>query len=132
MPMPCRGGVLIGNWYEDAVNQQQNATGGPHILGLGGALDATSVAQQTYSPEGKVGYDLSASYYREDLGRREACVPASLKFTHGDPYEPPVQCLATMNQLALGENAVGRTTRPIVQGHMNYACMRFSVRRLIT
>lgn len=51
MPMPCRGGVLIGNWYEDAVNQQQNATGGPHILGLGGALDATSVAQQTYSPE---------------------------------------------------------------------------------
>jgi hypothetical protein len=39
---------------------------------------------------------------KQSTGSAESCVPPQLKFSHGDPAAPPVQCFATMNQLALG------------------------------
>lgn len=53
--------------------------------------------------QGRTGAELTASYARTDLTRVGKCVPAPLKFTHGDPHEPRVQCFATVNQLAFGE-----------------------------
>jgi hypothetical protein len=44
----------------------------------------------------------AAGSVKQSTGTADTCVPAQLKFSHGDPAAPPVQCFATMNQLALG------------------------------
>jgi hypothetical protein len=68
-------------------------------------MESTTFAnlRSAASLQGRTGGELAASYARTDLTRVGKCVPASLKFTHGDPHEPPVQCYATVNQLAFGE-----------------------------
>ncbi|KAF6254204.1 flagellar associated protein [Scenedesmus sp. NREL 46B-D3] len=109
-----RGGVLIGNFYEEAEHRLTTSQG-QQLLGLGAPFvgQATSAAAQ--KPEGRMGAELAASYTRTDLSRVGKCVPASLKFTHGDPHEPPMQCFATVNQLAFGEKSLGE---PAVQQYL--------------
>eukprot|EP00775_Hariotina_reticulata_P004735 gene4735-4985_t len=120
-----RHGVLVGNWYENAEHRAQSGDG-HHLLGFGAPFEGvatTAVAQHIQAglsllaayQQGKTGADLAASYCRTDLTRVGKCVPAALKFHHGDPQEPPMECFATINQLTYGEKVLGE---PPVQQYL--------------
>ncbi|WIA19189.1 hypothetical protein OEZ85_003834 [Tetradesmus obliquus] len=109
-----RGGVLIGNFYEETQHMLTSSQG-EQLLGLGARFQGEATTAATQKPEGRTGAELASSYARTDLTRVGKCVPPSLKFTHGDPHEQPVQCFATVNQLAFGEKCLGE---PPVQQYL--------------
>eukprot|EP00879_Flechtneria_rotunda_P015302 GHRR01015996.1.p1 GENE.GHRR01015996.1~~GHRR01015996.1.p1 ORF type:complete len:177 (+),score=57.20 GHRR01015996.1:659-1189(+) len=96
----------MGNWYENTENRTKQSTG-QHILGFGAPFNAQATTASAQSPKGRTGPELAASYQRTDLTRVSKCVPATLKFTHGDPHEQSMTCFATLNQLAYGEKCIG-------------------------
>ncbi len=75
---------------------------GRHHLGLGEPFQGDSEARSSYTLHGKAGGALAQSYRREDLARREQCVPLHLKLEHREPEEPAARHLATIHQLSFG------------------------------
>lgn len=74
-----------------------------HHLGFGEPFAGTSATREAYNADGKTGEALAQTYRREDLCKREQCVPRHLKLEHRDPAEPAEQHLATVTQLSYGE-----------------------------
>jgi hypothetical protein len=94
-------GIKVGNWYEERCGDDM-ATHSRHHLGFGEPFEGTTRNSEVYSANGKTGGDLAQAYSREDLCKREQCVPRHLKLEHRDPAEPAEQHLSTVAQLSYG------------------------------
>ncbi|GAQ82104.1 hypothetical protein KFL_001000260 [Klebsormidium nitens] len=101
-PPPCRLGVCIDNWQEEAALQQTFLETGS-IRGAPGKFDGTTLQKATYTAEGKYGPGIVPS--RIDKEPIHNGLHADQLFSHSrDPREAS---LVSLSQLTLGRPSVG-------------------------
>ncbi|GMH32342.1 hypothetical protein BSKO_00176 [Bryopsis sp. KO-2023] len=106
-------GVTIGNWVEDHQGFKDKQTG-KHIFGSRGPFESSTTQRTSFTPDEKYGSELLQSTSKDAVGKCGECVGQKCMFPHGDLYEQPIECHATLHQLAFKDTAtIGETPQRV-------------------
>ena len=73
---------------------------GRHVLGYKGKFRGDTTQRAAFAADGKTGAELAVSLHRADKVKAVTGLSKETTFFHGDAYAPPLECRATISQLA--------------------------------